>query len=408
MAYEPAPEIVERYARLLVDFALADGVGVAPGETVLVTGSEETKPLFAEVCRAVWRAGGNVIQQLRIAQDERFNLEKSFYELASDAQLDHFSAKYQRGLIDEIDHYVYIDGSDHPRALAGVDPQRMLRHDASRMPSIEWRQEKERAGLLHWTLALWGTEAMAAEAGITVAEYWDQITRACFLDDPDPVARWRETLAAIHRQRDWLNTLAIDRLHLESEGTDLWLTLGPRRQWVGGSGRNIPSFEVFTSPDWRGTHGVVSFSEPLYSHGSLVKGARLTFRDGLVVHAEARENVELLKQITAAPGGNRVGEFSLTDARISRIDRFMATTLYDENMGGPFGNTHLAVGQSFTDAYDGDAEAVPDGEWEDLGFNLQAAVHTDIVSTTDRTVTAVLRDGSERVIYAGGQFQLDD
>src|ERR1700679_2978360 len=110
MSYEPSQEVIDRYARVLVDFALGDGQGIKPGDTVVVVGSEETKPLFAEVCRAVWRAGGNVIQSLQMTRDERFNLERDFYELAGDAQLDHFNAKYQRGLIDDVDHLVYIEG----------------------------------------------------------------------------------------------------------------------------------------------------------------------------------------------------------------------------------------------------------------------------------------------------------
>ncbi len=185
------------------------------------------------------------------------------------------------------------------------------------------------------------------------------------------------------------------------------MTLGERRQWVGGSGRNIPSFEIFTSPDWRGTNGYVKFNEPLYSHGMIARGVRLEFTDGLVTGVTADENPELIEQIVAAPGGNRLGEFSMTDARLSRIDRFMANTLYDENVGGPFGNTHMAVGMSIVDTFDGDATAVSDEEWEQLGYNLKAAVHNDIVSTTDRTVTAVMRDGSEQVIYADGRFQTD-
>jgi aminopeptidase len=408
MSYEPSQEIVERYARLLVNFALGDGEGIKPGDTVRVVGAEETKPLFAEACRAVWRAGGNVIQELTLTQDERFNLEKSFYELASDAQLDHFPAKYRRGMLDEIDHLLYIDGSDYPQAMKGVDAQKMMRRQAAFMPMIAWQQEKEAAGLLNWTIGLWPTEAMAAEAGLTLEEYWDQVIRACFLDDPDPIARWRETIDAIHRYRDWLNSLPIERLHVEADEIDLWLRMGERRRWVGGSGRNIPSFEIFTSPDWRGTSGHIKFNEPLYTHGTLVRGVRLEFLDGLVVSATADENAELIEQIVAAPGGNRVGEFSMTDARLSRIDRFMASTLYDENMGGPFGNTHMAVGLSIVDTFDGDATAVADEEWEALGYNLQAAVHNDIVSTTDRTVTAIMRDGSERVIYASGRFQIDD
>ncbi|HET9094462.1 MAG TPA: aminopeptidase [Solirubrobacteraceae bacterium] len=405
MSYEPNQEILERYARLLVNWALAEGDGVRPGQTVHVVGREETKPLFAEVCRAVWRSGGNVIQQLAPTQDERHNLERDFYELAGDAQLDFFPAKYRRGLLDETDHAIYLDGSDHPRAMRDVDPQKILRHQASYLPLIEWEQEKEAAGRLHWTIGMYGTAAMAAEAGLSVEQYWEQIIRACFLDDPDPVARWRETITAVHHYRDWLNSLPIDRLHVEAEGIDLWLTLGQRRRWVGGSGRNIPSFEVFTSPDWRGTNGHVTFSEPLYSHGKIARGVRLEFGDGLVTRATAEENPELIAQIVAAPGGNRLGEFSLTDARLSRIDRFMASTLYDENVGGPHGNTHMAVGMSLNDTYDGDPTSLTDEEWEALGFNLKTTVHNDIVSTTDRIVTAVMHDGSERVIYAAGRFQ---
>ncbi len=407
MSYEPTEEIVERYARLLVDFALGNGEGINPGDTVRVVGAEETKPLFAAVCRAVWRSGGNVISELSLTQDPRFNLERDFYELASDAQLDYFPEKYRRGLLDEIGHLVYIDGSDYPQAMKDVDPQRMMRRQAAFMPLIAWQQEKEAAGLLHWTIGLWGTAAMADEAGLTIEQYWEQIISACFLDDPDPIARWRETLAEIHRYRSWLNALPIERLHVEAEEIDLWLTLGERRQWVGGSGRNIPSFEIFTSPDWRGTNGYVKFNEPLYSHGMIARGVRLEFTDGLVTGVSADENPELIEQIVAAPGGDRIGEFSMTDARLSRIDRFMANTLYDENVGGPFGNTHMAVGMSIVDTFDGDATAVSDEEWDHLGYNLKAAVHNDIVSTTDRTVTAVMRDGSEQVIYADGRFQND-
>jgi aminopeptidase len=84
----------------------------------------------------------------------------------------------------------------------------------------------------------------------------------------------------------------------------------------------------------------------------------------------------------------------------------MADTLYDENVGGPFGNTHLALGNAYQDTYAGDPSTLTQEDWQRLGFN-ESAIHTDIVSTTDRTVTAILRDGSERVIYAAGQFELD-
>jgi aminopeptidase len=195
-------------------------------------------------------------------------------------------------------------------------------------------------------------------------------------------------------------------VHVEGEDADIWITVGEERRWIGGSGRNIPSFEVFTSPDWRGTEGWIRFSEPLYVHGSLLTGIELEFRDGRVSAASAKQNEQLLREMLSTPNADRLGEFSLTDSRLSRITRFMADTLYDENVGGPFGNTHLALGRSIETCYAGDATALTDVDWDRLGLN-QAATHTDIVSTTDRKVTALLRDGSEQVIYESGRFTFD-
>ena len=212
-------------------------------------------------------------------------------------------------------------------------------------------------------------------------------------------------LGAVPGNPQRLNSLPIERLHVEGEDVDLHITLGERRQWVGGSGRNIPSFEIFTSPDWRGTEGWIAFNQPLYRYGNLVKGIRLRFADGRVVEASAEQNEQVITEMVATENADKVGEFSLTDRRFSRITKFMAETLYDENVGGPFGNTHIALGKSYHDCYAGDPGSVAHAEWERLGFN-ESSVHTDIVSTTDRSVTATLSDGTERVIYAGGEFQL--
>lgn len=406
MTFTPSQELLQRYADLVVNFALGDGEGVQPGETVCVAGAEDCKPLFYEICRAVWRAGGNVIQEYIPADDAQFSLRRAFLEEANDTQLDFFPARYVKGRIDDSDHLVYIDADRDPKALVGADSEKLMRRQAAQIQDARWRFEKEDAGEFTWTIVLYGTEAMAAEAGLTLERYWAQIIKACFLDHDDPVARWREVADRLDRLTGWLNELPIERLHMQGPDADLWLTLGERRRWLAGGGRNIPSFEVFTSPDWRGTEGWIRFSEPLYVFGSLVRDVELHFKDGIVTEAHASENEQLVLDMVKAKNGDRVGEFSLTDASLSPIDHFMATTLFDENMGGPYGNTHLALGMSLTPCYDGDASAVTDKEWEALGFNVDAAIHTDIVSTVDRSVTAVLDDGSEQVIYADGHFQL--
>jgi aminopeptidase len=405
MTYLPAPEILERYADVFVNFALGGGEGVRPGEVVLVAASESAKPLYIEVTRAVLRAGCHAIGHYTPDDDAEYNMSRDFFEIASDEQIDFFPSLYRRGLVDDIDHMVALISDADMHALEGVPPAKIMRRGASMKPWMEWRTEKENAGKFTWTLGLYGTPAMAAEAGMSEAEYWEQIIKACFLDEPDPIKRWREVTSQVEDYKKRLNELDIDRVHVLGEDVDLKITLGESRQWAGGSGRNIPSFEIFTSPDWRGTEGWIYFNQPLYRYGNLVKGIRLEFRDGVVVDATAEAGEDLIKEMVATENADKVGEFSLTDSRFSRITRFMAETLFDENVGGPFGNTHIALGKSYLDCFAGDPSTVDSAEAERLGFN-DSSVHTDIVSTTDRTVTATLRDGSEVVIYSGGQFQL--
>jgi aminopeptidase len=405
MTYHPPQEILERYASVLVDFALGGGRGIREGEIVRVVAHEAAKPLYRELCRAVWRSGGHLIGGYLPNDDADCNLSRDFYEIASDEQLDHFSERYYRGLVDEMDHQIGVLSDTDLHALEGVEPSRIMRTGKAMKPLMDWRTQKENAGNFTWTLALYGTAAMAAEAQLSEEEYWEQIIAACFLDEEDPIARWREVTGQLNEYVEKLNALPVERLHIEGEDVDLWITLGERRQWVGGSGRNIPSFEIFTSPDWRGTEGWIRFNQPLYRYGSLVTGIRLEFEGGRVVKSEADRNLEVLREMIATENADKVGEFSLTDGRFSRITKFMAETLYDENVGGPFGNTHIALGKSYHDCYDGDPASVTVDGWEELGFN-ESSVHTDIVSTSDRVVTAHLRGGGEQVIYSGGQYQV--
>jgi aminopeptidase len=407
MSYTPPQDVLERYASVLVDFALGGGSGINRGDVVRITAPEGAKPFYAELAKAVWRGGGHVIGAYLPADDDRINISRDFFELASDEQLDHFNARYMRGLVDEMDHQVTVLADADPHALDAVDPAKIMRQGAAMRPLLDWRGEKENAGRFSWTLGLYGTPAMATEAGMGLEQYWEQIIHACFLDAENPIARWREVGERINRTRDWLDSLEIERVHVRGDDVDLRIVLGERRRWLGGRGRNIPSFELFTSPDWRGTEGWIYCNQPLYRYGNLVKGIRLEFAGGRVSGASAEENEAVLTEMIATEGADRIGEFSLTDRRLSRITRFMAHTLYDENVGGRFGNTHVALGRSYQDAYTGDPSEVSPERWGELGFN-DSTVHTDVVSTADRVVTARLRGGEERVIYRDGGFQLPD
>lgn len=391
-------EILKKYADVLINFALRSGEGIRKGDVVFLQVPECAKPLLKELQIAVLNAGGHTLTQF-LPDD----LSRDFYLHATDEQLEFFPEKYLKGRVEQADHFVTIIAETNKRELKGIDPKKIMSRSKAFKPYMDWRHDKENQGKLTWTLALYGTEAMAKEAGLSLEHYWEQIIKACYLDHPHPVQRWREVFEEIERVKKKLNDLQIDKVRVRAEGTDLTVGLGPARLWMGGSGRNIPSFELFISPDCRRTEGHITFNQPLYRYGDLIKNVSLTFKEGKVVHASASEGEHLLKEMIAAKNADRIGEFSLTDKRLSRVDRFMAETLFDENMGGPYGNTHIALGAAYKDSYPGDPSKVTEQEWHDLGYN-DSVVHTDIVSTENREVTATLPDGTEKIIYKDGQF----
>lgn len=404
-AFTLSRKILERYADVLVNFALNDGRGIKKGDVVRIVARESAKPLFIELRKAVLKAGGHTIAHYGPEADERHNPEKDFYMLASKDQLKFFPEKYYKGLIDTIDHQVAIISEENIGALEGVDPKKIMMVHGSMKLLKEWLQKKESQQKFTWTLGLYGTPAMAREAGMSQKKYWNQIIKACFLDKRDPVKEWRKVFKNIETYKRKFNRLNIEKLHIEGRDVDLWITLGGERKWIGGSGRNIPSFEIFTSPDWRGTEGWIKFNQPLYRYGNLITGIELYFKNGRVIKSKAKKNHKILKEMIRQKNADKVGEFSLTDARFSRITEFMATTLYDENVGGKYGNTHIALGASFHDCYNGDSSKVTKKQWEKMGFN-DSVIHTDIISTTNRVVTAHLKNGKMKVIYKDGQYTL--
>lgn len=397
--YVPSKEILEKYAQVLIRFALNSGDGIKKGEYVYLQVSEIAKPMYVALRNEILKAGGNYISSYM--PDD---VAREAMELASMEQLTSFPEKYLKGLIDTIDHSVYMISETDKHELEGIDPKKLMARGKAYKPFMEWRNDKENKGKFTWTLALYGTEAMAKEANMTLEEYWDVIIKACFLDEEDPIKKWKEVNAELERVKDVLNALPTEKLHIVGPDIDLIMGMGEKRQWLGGRGRNIPSFELFFSPDWRMTEGKVKFNQPLYRYGALVTGIELEFKNGEVVKATAEKNENLLlEMIKSDEGAKRVGEYSLTDSRMSRITKFMGETLFDENMGGQFGNTHLALGMSYHDTYKGDPANITKEEWAKMGFN-DSSIHTDIISTTDRTVTAHLKNGEEKIIYKDGKF----
>lgn len=399
--YTPPEFILDRYAEVLVNFALHSGKGLRSGEVVQIAVPDVAKPLARALYKAVILAGGHPL--LRILPTE---FDKVFYELANEEQLTFFPKTFLKTKAALLDHSISIIADVDPEELKGVDTSKIMTHRAAQYPYREWLFAKEHKGTFSWTAGLWGTPAKAAVVGLSYKEYWQQIIKACYLDFEDPVSEWRKLEQKQRKIKNWLNDLNIEFVHITGPDADLKIKIGANRAWKTGSGSNIPSYEHFTSPDWRGTEGWIAFNQPLYRYGNVIDGIRLEFKKGRISKATAKKGQVVLDSMLTSKDADKLGEFSLTDKRFSRITHPMAETLYDENMGGPHGNTHIAVGMAYKDCFKGDASSLKAKDWQKLGYN-NSSVHTDIISTAERTVTAHLPDGTQKVIYTNGSFTLE-
>jgi aminopeptidase len=330
-------------------------------------------------------------------------MEKKTYQLSNSRQLT-FIPPGEEALYKNLNGGIYILAPESLTHLSIIDPIKIASTLKARkfLRDILDRREEER--LFSWTLCMYPTQELAKHANLTLDEYANQVAGACFLNSRESVAHWEEIYQNAQTIKKWLNRMKVQRFHIESDTVDFVITPGEKRKWIGISGHNIPSFELFLSPDWRGTNGIYYADQPSYRNGNYIQGIRIEFKDGVARHASAKQGEKFLqKQLAMDGGANKVGEFSLTDKRFSRINRFMANTLYDENFGGKFGNCHIALGASYSDTYSGDPSMLTKEIKQDLGFN-DSALHWDMVNTEKKRVTAHLANGKTFVIYDNGSF----
>ncbi|MBO7237860.1 MAG: aminopeptidase [Elusimicrobiaceae bacterium] len=332
------------------------------------------------------------------------NLQRALYTKADDKQLAYIPA----GEIDfqgALNGLIALRAPEDLTALKTVNPARIGKAAVARKPIKDLLDRTEQDGKFSWTLCNFPTQELADKAGLSLKEYANQIVKACFLNEKDPVAKWKEVMKQIGEIGKWLSGLKIERLQVESAHMDFEVLLGEKRQFISGSGCNIPSFEIFTSPDWRGTRGVYFADLSSYRSGNYVKGMRLEFKNGRAVKATAEKGQDFLRKMLAMDrGAAQIGEFSLTDRRFSKIDKFMADILFDENFGGKYGNCHVAIGSSYADTFTGDIRKLDKKLKEKLGYN-ESALHWDLINTEDKTVHATLKNGKKILIYEKGQFR---
>lgn len=394
-------EYLQKYADVLIwGLETARKGRYRKGDIVLIQYEQAALRLAEILYEKILARGMHPIQRIALSPA----MERSFYGKSVDSQLV-FLPPGERELIENLNGRIYLHAPESLTHLKNVDSAKIGRSLVARRPLRDIMEKREQNGAYGWTLCTFPTGELARQARATQDAYTKQIVKACYLDQENPVQKWKEIRRSAASIKKWLGSLPVARFHVESAGCDLWITPGEQRQWIGISGHNIPSFELFISPDWRGTEGTYYANLPSYRSGNYVEGVKLVFEKGEAVSISAQTGEDFTaKQIGMDKGAKRIGEFSLTDRRFSHIDMFMADTLFDENFGGEYGNCHIAVGASYTDTYSGDQTRMTPALKKKLGFN-DSALHWDMVNTEPKTVTAHLKTGEKVLIYENGLFR---
>lgn len=394
------PTQLNRYADVLVwGLRTARSKPFKKGDIVLLRFNIDALRL-AEILEArLLEMGMNPVRRLSPTP----GMESNFFRLANRRQLV-FDPPGEAELYRHLNGSIFLHAPTSITHLSTIDPKKISRFTRSKKFLRDILEEREQAGVFSWTLCMLPTAKLAQHAGLTLSEYTKQIVNACYLNRKDPIDHWKSAFKNASNIKKWLNGLHVNYFQVESDNIDLTITPGDRRKWIGISGHNIPSFELFLSPDWRGTNGRYYADQPSYRSGNLVEGIRLMFKKGTVVEVTADSGTDFVtNQLKMDRGASRVGEFSLTDKRFSKINQFMANTLFDENFGGRWGNCHIALGASYADTYAGDIQSLTKAKKSQLGFN-DSALHWDLVNTEKKRVVAHLRDGRRTTIYENGCF----
>jgi aminopeptidase len=223
------PRVLKNYSSVLVNFALNSGKGVSKGEVVYLQFDLPALPLAREVYKRVLE--NDAFPMVKILEQ---SFSKIYYEKANTNQLRYFPKKYTKSLVDTIDHRVYLMAPEDPFYLKDINPKKLMIANESNKLYRKWLQEKEDKGKLTWTLALYPTLGMAKEALLSEDEFAAQIEKACFLNEPEPLLKWKKVFVQIEAIRDKLSKLPIKNINIKAKNTNLNIGLGKKRKWKIG------------------------------------------------------------------------------------------------------------------------------------------------------------------------------
>lgn len=410
-AIEGLSQQIENYAKLLVRV----GCSIRPGQEFVVSTPVECADFARRVVKAGYEAGAGHVTVIWaddvIARMEYENVDISWFERTPSWKREQLNSLAEAGAA-----FLFLEGSD-PAILAGIDPAKPAAAHRSRNLECKAFRDGMDFGRNVWCIAGVPVAAWAKKVfpGVSAEEavyhLWVAILSVARSDGSDPQGAWETHNATFEKNKRLLNAAKYDRLrYRSSNGTNLIVGLNPNGIWEGGAGRtkdgtvffpNIPTEEVFTTPDRMRVDGIVYSALPLVHAGQIVRDFWLRFEAGRVVEFDAAEGREVLEHIIKTDeNACRLGECALISKStpIRQLGLLFYDTLYDENA-----SCHLALGMGFPECIEGGLEM----DKEQLlaaGVN-QSATHVDfMIGSDDMDIWGVSKDGSETPIFVYGQW----
>jgi aminopeptidase len=394
------------YIQALAELIVRFGANVQPGQIVAIGSQPGKEPLTRALAEECYLAGAKFVDVSAFDP----HVKRSRAQHADPETLGWVPPWYGervRALVDMEAAMISLSGPVEPHLMDGIDPVLLGRDMLPRVKESTAVVEERK---VNWTVGPCPTPGWAKlvypdlheDAALT--RLWDQVAYICRLTDGDPVTAWETRLAKLLAVAAKLDRLGLDAVRFEGPGTDLTVGLLPGSRWMGARLEtvggivhrpNLPTEEVFTTPDPARTTGVVTSTKPLFTSGAVITGLRVRFEGGRAVEISAERGAGTLQALSDRDaGGARLGEVALVDreSRIGGTDTVFFDTLLDENAA-----SHIALGQG-------------------LGFGVteedrprinQSQIHIDfMIGGNQVAVTGVGRDGAEIPLLRDGNWQI--
>jgi aminopeptidase len=401
-----SPAVEERIQRL-AELTVRFGANVQPGQVVAVAAETGHEEIARAVAEQAYAAGAKFVDVYYYDP----HVKRSRLRHVPDEDLDYvppWFGERQIRLGELRGCRISLAGSTAPRLFDDVDPGRAGR---DQFPALKESLAVTNARTTNWTVVPAPNVGWASsvhpdlEPAEALERLWGDVAHVLRLDEPDPVAAWEERIATLNASAKRLNDRGLEALHFEGPGTDLRIGLLPTSSWLAADFEtidgvrhmpNLPTEEVFTTPDPERTEGVVASTKPLLlPSGATIEGLRVRFEGGRAVDVDAEVGADVARGLVGRDdGAARLGEVALVDkeGRIGKLGTAFRTTLIDENSA-----SHIALGNGYSFVI-GD---------EDVPRMNTSAIHVDfMIGSDDVSVTGVTRDGEQTHVLARGSWQL--